>query len=245
MSKAVTSRARQVVRQPPAPDRRRPQRVALIALVCFALGVGAVVWNAGGRRIVARPPARGAAAAEPPVELATAPHEETGVLVMDTGGAAVDASSAMVAAPVAAPEDGEADAPITAATPFTDARRVEPGRVAYLRCEGIPQRPGPYPCPRDQALEAAVWSILDTLPRCADAPSGLGESDVRLEVVAGAPTDVKLRAPRTGVPRLDGPALLRCAAGPLSHVTTNTGSTKLVVAFRFALVDARQPRGAP
>ncbi len=244
MGKAVTRRAVRIER-PSAHAARVPvARLIAIGVSCFLLGIGVVVLNAGGKCIVVRAPA-----AAPPAESAMA--ESDGVQETDqpAPAAAEDATAppAFVladgdAGALARPEPIDAGAEVPTATPFVGARRVEPGRIAYLRCEGVPQRPGPYPCPRDEALEAAVWAVLDTLPRCADAPAGLGESDVRLELIAGAPTDAKLRAPRPGVPRLDGPAILRCAAGPLSHLATTTGATKLVLSFRFALVDASQPR---
>ncbi len=249
----------------------QPLRLAAIAAVCFALGVGAVVWNAGGKRLVARAPVPAAHAAQaepsttrpsddPTAAEAPAPEDSDGTAPSADAPAAngpaangpgVDAPGAPAfilaegdagAALVAGFEVPDAGADLPSALPFDGARRVERGRVAYLRCEGVPQRPGAYPCPRDEALEDAVWTVLETLPRCAEAPPGLGESDVRVEVVPGTPTDVKLRAPRPNVPRLDGPAILRCAAGPVSHLTTRTGSTKLVLSFRFTLVDAAQPR---
>lgn len=223
-------------------------RLLAIGVGCFLLGIGAVVLNAGGKRIVIRAPA-----AAPPVESAASESEALEEAVEQTARAAEAGAEHSTAPPafvlaegdagaVALPEIIDAGAEVPTATPFAGARRVEPGRIAYLRCEGVPQRSGPYPCPRDEALEAAVWAVLDTLPRCADAPAGLGESDVRLELIAGVPTDAKLRAPRPRVPRLDGPAILRCTAGPLSHIATSTGATKLVLSFRFALVDASQPR---
>lgn len=244
----------------------QPLRLAAVAVVCFALGVGAVVWNAGGKRLVTRAPlpAGHAAQAEPAEATPSdAPAEADAPAAADSNGAAPDTDAPAGDAPgtdagdapafilaegdagaalVAGFEVPDAGADLPSALPFDGARRVERGRVAYLRCEGVPQRPGPYPCPRDEALENAVWTVLETLPRCADAPPGLGESDVRVEVVPGTPTDVKLRAPRPNVPRLDGPAILRCAAGPVSHLATTTGSTKLVLSFRFTLVDAAQPR---
>lgn len=237
----------------------QPLRLAALAVGCFALGVGAVVWNAGGKRLVTRAPvpAAHAAQAEPAAAPPShAPAEADAPAAGDSNGAAPGPDAQAAEAPpafilaegdagaalVAGFEVPDAGADLPSALPFAGARRVERGRVAYLRCEGVPQRPGPYPCPRDEALENAVWTVLETLPRCADAPPGLGESDVRVEVVPGSPTDVKLRAPRPNVPRLDGPAILRCAAGPVSHLATTTGSTKLVLSFRFTLVDAAQPR---
>jgi hypothetical protein len=84
--------------------------------------------------------------------------------------------------------------------------------------------------------------VLETLPRCAEAPPGLGETDVRLELARDRPTVARLRAPRPDVPRLDGAAVLRCVAGPLSHLTTASGATRLMLAFRVSLADAAAPR---
>lgn len=248
MEKAATRHAQKVVRPAPAHDRVHVTRLAGIALLCFALGLGAVVWNAGGERI-AWP-----VSVQPPTQRDRAPlvlSAELGATpppTLDGGLADRSAPSFVVAqgdagADVMREAQGiDAGVAMRSATPFSGARRLEPGRVAYLRCDGVPQRSGPYPCPRDEALETAVWSVLATLPRCADAPTGLGESDVRLELVAGAPPDLMLRAPRPEVPRLDGPALLRCVAGPLSHVATTTRATRLVLSFRFTLVEASTPR---
>ena len=241
MPKAATSRTR-IDRPAASSERVHLPKLGAIAVICFATGVGAVVWNAGGKPIPQHAPAR-AAAAEAPEDLAVSsdgepePSGSTGALVEEPTFivAEGDAGAALTEAAVA---PGAVDLGVPPATPFDGARRVEPGRVAYLRCDGLPQRPGPSPCPRDEALEAAVWAILATLPRCAEPPAGLGESDVRLELVPGAPTVVNLRAPRAGVPRLDGPAILGCVAGPLSHVASTLGATKMFVAFRFTLVDA-------
>jgi hypothetical protein len=235
-------------------------RAAATGVLAFLAGMALVVWNAGGvRRIpshaaprleqdAAPAPAAGpapdddtelpAAGREAAPEPAPAPTPGFVVVEGDAGLAAVGSTGD---AP-STDDETPAGADVPTATPFTGPRRIERGRIAYLRCDGVPQRPGPYPCPRDEALEAAVWSVLETLPRCAGAPAGLGESDVRLELARDRTTVVRLRAPRPDVPRLDGAAVLRCAAGPLSHVATTSGATRLMLAFRFSLVDAAAPR---
>jgi hypothetical protein len=247
-------------------------RSAATAMLAFLAGVALVVWSAGGVRRPpshaaprvehdASPLISADATSEDRSDLVTAEHDaaptspaaddpaEPSAETAPTPGFVVvegDAGLAAVhGAGAAASADGDAGAgaDVPTAVPFAGPRRVEHGRVAYLRCDGVPQRPGPYPCPRDEALEAAVWNVLETLPRCAEAPPGLGESDVRLELARDRPTVLRLRAPRPDVPRLDGAAVLRCAAGPLSHVATTSGATRLMLAFRFSLVDAATPRG--
>lgn len=111
---------------------------------------------------------------------------------------------------------------------------VTPGRVAYLRCDGVAQLEGAHPCGREPALETAVWAVLATLPRCDDPPPGLGATDLRLDLSPETPTDVHARDV-AGAPSLDSHKLLACLAGPLSHVRSTSHATRLVVSFRFAL----------
>jgi len=265
---AARGRGLRVERAPEPRPANTAARVAVIGALSFATGLAFVVWNAGGVRRtsprVAAPaaPHDSGEAPEPtdetpsdpqdaPEVASAAPDDEAGeahapeptpgfVVVDDDGGVPVRGDVPSSDVPAA---DLTAESAVPTATPHTGPRRVERGRVAYLRCDGVPQRPGPFPCPRDEALETAVWNVLETLPRCAEAPPGLGESDVRLEFAPDRPTVARLRAPRPDVPRLDGAAVLRCVAGPLSHLTSAGGATRLMLAFRFALVDAAAPRG--
>jgi hypothetical protein len=133
----------------------------------------------------------------------------------------------------------------TAATPSTTGssdpaagaeRRIVRGRVAYLRCEGVPLRPGPVPCPRDATLEAQAWEAIEALTGCPALPPSPGEADVVIDLAPGRPTEVRTRDTfGSDVVRLDGSRVVECLAGPLSSVRETLGSTRLVVSFRFAV----------
>ncbi len=252
------SRSPRIERPPAESGRTRAVRATAVGLATFALGLTAAIANADGVRVGARhdpapprvsdgrlPESNEGAADAPDAPAKTAPTAAT--QTPDDAPQPVPEPAFVVAegdagAAPAETDDTASDEGVPTATPFAGPRRVERGRVAYLRCDGVPLRPGPYPCPREERLEEAVWAVLETLPRCAEAPAGLGETDVRLELARDAPPEVKLRAPRADVPRLDGAAVLRCVAGPLSHVTTSSRATRLMLAFRVTLVDAAQPR---
>ncbi len=110
---------------------------------------------------------------------------------------------------------------------------LRPGRVAYLRCDGVPERPGPFPCPRDPVLEAAVWRALAPLERCPLAP---GAADVVVDI--GADGVATIRARDTFPPevtRADGAAVLACAGESLQAVRSSLGPERLVVSFRLTL----------
>lgn len=109
------------------------------------------------------------------------------------------------------------------------------GRVAYLRCDGLPPQRGPFPCPRDEALERAVWSALHQVERCG-APPRLGHADVVVDLEGtGAPT---IRARDTfpsDTARTDDMALLACVTESLSQVRSVLRARRLVVSFRLVL----------
>ena len=118
----------------------------------------------------------------------------------------------------------------------TSALRLVRGRVAYLRCEGV-ERSGTPPCPRDEALEARVWTAIDALTTCATAPTTPGEADLVLELEgADAAPEVSTRDRfASDVVRLDGPSVAACLAPGLADARQHLGSAHLVVSFRFAL----------
>lgn len=129
-----------------------------------------------------------------------------------------------------------APAAIAAETPGpAGSLRFRRGRVAYIRCDGVPLQAGPYPCPRDLTLEEQVWGILERVPECPMAPRAPGETDVRIELVPGEPTDVRLLGrPRAGQTELDGPRVLACVR-PLANVRSELGASRLLLSFRFSL----------
>jgi hypothetical protein len=111
------------------------------------------------------------------------------------------------------------------------------GRVAYIRCDGVPPSSGPLPCPRDERLESSVWTILERVQTCATGPRQAGEADVRLEFTGpGAPGVVWRDTFPAGTVRLDSEAVLSCVRGPLSRTSQSLGATRMLVSFRFGLV---------
>jgi hypothetical protein len=111
--------------------------------------------------------------------------------------------------------------------PFAD-QRLKPGIVAYLRCDGVPQRKGPFPCPRDRDLEQRVWHTLRSLERCEPLIDARGASEVRLEL-----TPIRTELHVVGG-ELDRSAVRQCAAG-LTSARTSLRPERMIVAFRFAL----------
>lgn len=113
------------------------------------------------------------------------------------------------------------------------ALRVQRGRVAYLRCDGLPR------CPRDEPLENAVWAVIDSLPACPDGPTAPGAADIRLELLGEAAPDVAWRDtfPSTTV-RLERDRVMGCVHDALTRTRQTLGSSRLVVSFRFELVAA-------
>jgi hypothetical protein len=120
------------------------------------------------------------------------------------------------------------------ATATTDGASAQPsqlrfvhGRVAYLRCEGLPQRRGPFPCPRDREMEQQVWDALSSLAHC-DLAQQRGRSDVRFDFQADE------RA-WTASGTLERGTVVRCAGAALSRVGTSLRPTRMIVSFRFEL----------
>jgi len=129
-------------------------------------------------------------------------------------------------------------APARADAPAGGRVTMRAGRVAYLRCEGVPPRPGPFPCPRDEPLETAVWAALRGVEACGQAP-GAGAADIVLDLAQGPPT---IRARDTfpaDTARTDGAALLACVSEPLQNVRSSLSARRLVVSFRLTLEAAR------
>ena len=201
-----------VIRKPSAADDRAPLvRVALVAIICAGAGVGLARWG------VTQAP----------------PHssEETSESASTDG-----AQPEPVAEPEPTPEPVAPPPPPPPVARPTSALRLVRGRVAYLRCEGV-ERSGTPPCPRDEALEARVWTAIDALTTCATAPTTPGEADLVLELEgADAAPEVSTRDRfASDVVRLDGPSVAACLAPGLADARQHLGSAHLVVSFRFAL----------
>lgn len=109
--------------------------------------------------------------------------------------------------------------------------KVKPGVVAYLRCDGLAQRRGPVPCPRDRELETRMREIIETLPNCREAHAiSRGNFEVRLEHIAtGAVRDLMVKAPNEAADR----AVRACAGAALRKTRTALKPTRMIVSMRF------------
>jgi hypothetical protein len=235
--------------QTPTPDEERPRFgiTLAIAVACFALGVAAV------SALPATPkPAAKLARADRVTTHATAPRT-TSTPTATTAASATAATDSAAPAPVIAATDPTptvtpAASPPAAPPPTPIAETPSPsaphadsnltmiqGRVAYLRCDGLRNERGRFPCPRDAALEQAVWDVLATLPRCT--PSlGRGGVDVRLDLVRGERTQARVLA-ITGSPEpsLDSDQVYACVGSRLARLSTALDPIYMMVSFRAAL----------
>lgn len=247
-----------VVRIPhPEEDTFPWLRVALVAAVGLGLGLGISYWGMERDR-AAEAESSGALGARPETdaspepEAATEPTPQPVVEPQPTTSTALEAepplavepartASAPEPAPQPAPEPEPAPAlvatpaPLPTPTPAASGPvTLRTGRVAYLRCDGVPQRPGPFPCPRDEPLEQAVWAALRAVERCDRSP-GPGAADIVVDFDAEQPT---IRARDTfpsDTVRTDATALLACAGDSLGNVRSSLSPRRLVVSFRLTL----------
>jgi hypothetical protein len=171
--------------------------------------------------VAAAPPALPSAAVAPPVS----PSLPAPTATAKPGGSRLARRTPAVE-PVASAEP-----------PPSRVTRVVPGRVAYVRCDGLSASSGPYPCPRDRVLEAAVWDLLDTLRECRGAHpiDDDRDAELRLDFRAGTATDVQLRADAPDQGDLEA-ALGRCLTEPLRRIETKLRPAHMVVSFRFQLL---------
>ncbi len=242
-----------VERPSPSADRPRVTWIAVVGVTCFVVGWLAV-------RATLEVDRETGEAEGPAAEIDTGDHREERVeshavearaaptetpASSDDTGAPPPAREPVAELPEPPPPSSDDDVEATPSAPGSGTpvagssareRAVRPGRIAYLRCDGAPRARGPYPCPRDLDLEAAAWTIIDTLPACVEAPRGAGESDVRITFRSDAATEVSVRDPHE-VGALPERALLSCLAPQLAALHTSIRSDFLVVSFRFALVE--------
>lgn len=242
----------------PEEDRLRPGKIMLIGVLGFAVGFGIIWLREGGHRLATvfhedDAPALNPAAHEEAAARLAAPDDEAAREETDVAENAVDAAvapaldtlsaihtdsplaNAVGSAGTPGPSTGIQNAASAPAAPVsTHVGAFERGRIAYLRCEGMPG--GDEDCPRDSAMEDEVWRVLETLPRCATPPTGSGDGDVRLEFTRGGSTDVSIRArAEDRAPHLDGARILDCVAGQLSHVQTSIRASRVITSFRFRM----------
>jgi hypothetical protein len=196
-------------------------RLAGLGALAFAAGL-ALAWAAGGRSGVdtaASPATAAPAEVEPLGEVEPLPDPEP------------FAEAEPQAAPVASADAGPPEPP--PAPPGN--LRFESERFAYLRCEGAEVGPR---C-RDEALEEAIRERLQTLPSCPDAPREAGRGDLRLEWIGATTVQVgwRDRFPSSAT-RLDRDAVLACARPALAGLRTNLPTARLLISYRFRLVEA-------
>lgn len=241
-----------VVRIPrPEEDAFPWLRVALVAAVGLGLGLGLSYWGMERDR-AAEAESSGPLGARPETdaepEAATEPTPQPVVEPQPTTSTALEAEppieeepaeTASAPQPAPAPEPAPAlvatPEPLPTPTPAASGPvTLRTGRVAYLRCDGVPQRPGPFPCPRDEPLEQAVWGALRAVERCDRAPAP-GAADIVVDFEGEAPT---IRARDTfpsDTVRADAEALLACAGETLGNVRSTLSPRRLVVSFRLTL----------
>jgi hypothetical protein len=135
-----------------------------------------------------------------------------------------------------APAVPDSVVPVAAPTPAPQPRPVlvlEPGQVAYLRCDGVEQADARFPCPRDRALEEATWALLRTLPQCTVARLTPGRGEVRLNWHQGTPPEVLVKIDSGD--RIAAAAVSKCAGDRLTTLQSSLRASRAVVAFRFEL----------
>jgi len=173
-----------------------------------------------------------AAAAPPTPAVQNAPIASVRTETPTPAGAAV----AVQPAPGAESSGASPEPPPAAQTPDPVATasapaRLDRGYVAYLRCDGVPQIEGPFPCPRDLALERRVWKALSELERCPLTPQQRGPTDLRIEFVRTRRVEWLVASGG-----LDPDTVSRCVGSVLSGVGTSLRPTRMIVSFRFALL---------
>jgi hypothetical protein len=130
-----------------------------------------------------------------------------------------------------APEPAPVAQVATALGPHEHNLKV--GIVAYDRCEGLPQNPGRFPCPRDLALEQYVWRSLRGLEHCAVAKDALGSGEIKLEFAGSRLQSVRINKPKRD--GLDRDVVSKCAGGALAAARTAFSPEQMLVRFRFEL----------
>jgi hypothetical protein len=244
-----------IVRQPSATEDRPPiASAAVVGGLCLAIGLwlahaamghpviesGSGSESGSGRderdvepdRVVdAIPPTSVAPEPTPTLE---SPTTATPAIEAPVVEAPVAATPTATPAPRPVPSTPRAAPVVGTGT----ATRVAHGRVAYLRCDGAPQTSGPFPCPRDAALEATVWSAVDQAIACAP-PLPPGQADLVLEFDRAATPELTVST-RDTFPdeaiRTDAAGVVACLGPALATATTTIPGDLIRVGFRFTLL---------
>ena len=214
-------------------DRPSVAALALLGAISVCAGVGLARWGAGQ----GTPP--GHTTPGPSEAAATAPAPPEGAPVRGGSGDETPRTPEPAGPPhsTSAPPEHAPEVPTPsdagAARP-SGPRHVEQGRVAYLRCDGVQPSTGLFPCPRDPGLERAVWHAIDEMPSCEGLGGEIGEADLSISLVRGAPNEIGTRDTfRSDVSRLDAARVVECLRAPLATVAPTLDASRLVVSFRF------------
>jgi hypothetical protein len=205
-----------------------PQLIG-IALTCACVGLGLVY-------VLAKPTHASPATQTSVAAMLAEPSNSTPA--REAHAAANSAAEAMHASHRASPVNEHAHA-IAAKRGSTPNRRlserhVARGAIAYLRCDGLPHHRQGSPCPRDRALESAVWTSLQSLSQCRNADPGSGQAELRLTLRRGA-TPLFDMKPWGSHPSLNFRAVSKCAGPTLTKLRTLLKTQRSIVTFRFAL----------
>lgn len=217
-----------VMRQGPAPEARASEGASPAARAREELDASGDEPSSGGAAQGATSAAKdGAVASEAP------------------SGASGRAEAAQAVSSASAPEPSSAEAAPSGLDAAEDAPgnrarhrvRVTPGRVAYLRCDGAPERTGPFPCPRDRALEERAFGAILGLPTCTELaathPPPIGRADAWLVFHGPALGGVRMRES----PGSDATAevIRACLEARLTDIRSRVQSDRMTVSFRFDL----------
>jgi len=222
----------------PSHDRDTPNVLitVAVALVCFGVGAALVLPLRHREDTVAtemvETAAPGTHAASPPDDKSAAQTIEATERVeptTDKPAVPPPTEPTQTVEVVETPEE-------TSNAPAETGLQLIPGRVAYLRCDGLrAEKAAAFPCPRDVALEGEAWAVLGTLPRCRPNLER-GGVDVRLDIVRGKPTDVRV-LPIAGSPEptLDSERVYACVGKSLAKLNTRLDPIYMVVSLRASL----------
>lgn len=178
-------------------------------------------------------------AAEPAPPSGPAEPERSVQVAENVENVADNPADAAVAAPAetAVPAGPE---PVVAATETaapiattSSTHELVHGNIAYLRCEGVPLGPGPFPCPRDKRLERKVWEALEALTRCPLPADGQGDVELRIEFRTRGRRSFEVRPANESAAFAS--AASTCLAAGLEPIRTQLHPILMTVAFRFEL----------
>ncbi|MDH5492414.1 MAG: hypothetical protein OEY14_10720 [Myxococcales bacterium] len=113
--------------------------------------------------------------------------------------------------------------------PASTPRTMRRGRIAYIRCAS-----GARPCPRDRALEAEIWALLEGLASCPGAPPGSGRADIRFHF-SGAGAELRFRDFEGEGPLLDYGRIQACLAESAAALRSDLDEESFLLSVRFEL----------